>query len=377
MTNTLLIKRSATNSAPSSLNFGELAWSDNLSTLFIGKSGGLVEPVGGIGYFQSISENLTDLSLIPTTPSDEGTVPIVNSLGTLIGRKGNDLLSAIGVLGNYLPITGGTLTGPLSINHLAGVSLVTTKDVSIGIADPTLGMSFNPNDRLLTISGEIDRPGIAILNNPKTGTSLVNGDIAGRLSFTLSSLNYPLKTLGYLEAYAEGQDSNIGGALRVKIKTDGSSQLIEPLTINSKGDVLIGYGGHDITLPSPLSLATGDRLLSILSMDGAHGYLVMGQGLDKGVMRWDSGEFQYLSGSSWMPIGGSTSSYSETIGDGTSTSITVVHNLGTRDIIWQLYQTSGSYEDGIPRVRRLTTNSIQMVFNQAPALNSYRVVIHK
>lgn len=377
MTNTLLIKRSATNSAPTSLQFGELAWADNLSTLFIGKSGGLVQPVGGAGAFQVVNQNLTDISTISTEPSDENSVLIVDSTGTLIGKKGNDLLTAIGVVGNYLPLIGGTLTGPLSINHSTGTSLITTKDVAIGTSDPTLGMSFNTNDRLLTVSGNIDRPGITLLNNPKPGTLIVNGDIAGRLSFSLSSLGYPLKTITLLESYADGSDSNIGGALRLKVKLDGSSQLIEALTVDNKGDVLIGYGGQNISLPSPLSLSSGDRLLSLLALDGSSSYLVLGQGLDKGVMRWNTNQFQYFNGNTWIPIGGSNNKYAETIGDGVSTAITVVHNLGTRDVLWQLYQTSGSYEDGIPRVRRLTTNSIQLVFNSAPALNSYRVVIYK
>lgn len=67
--------------------------------------------------------------------------------------------------------------------------------------------------------------------------------------------------------------------------------------------------------------------------------------------------------------------YATTIGDGTSLSIVVTHNLGTRDVIVQFYNASGTYADDIADVERTTVNSITAKFKTAPAAGQYRVVV--
>lgn len=66
--------------------------------------------------------------------------------------------------------------------------------------------------------------------------------------------------------------------------------------------------------------------------------------------------------------------FSQDVGDGTSTNITVTHNLGTRDVIVQVYvkATNGVFE---PDVDRATTNTIILGYGIAPATNAHRVVI--
>lgn len=63
-----------------------------------------------------------------------------------------------------------------------------------------------------------------------------------------------------------------------------------------------------------------------------------------------------------------------TIGDGTSTSIAVTHNLNTRDVIVQLYDVS-TFDTVYANVTRNTTNQVTIVFGSAPALNDIRVMI--
>jgi hypothetical protein len=327
------------------------------------------------------SSNLNEISVIPSLTGDEGTIPIIDNTGTFIGRRGNDLLTAIGVVGFYLPLTGGTLTGPLSIQNTIGNSLITTRNVGIGLSDPTLGVVFNPNDTLLTVSGKVDRPGLLLLNNPKS--SITAGDVAGRVSFNLSSSTQPLKSVSIIEGYAEGVAVNIGGGLRFKVKADGSNLLLDSLTINSEGNILIGYGDQAPVLPSPLIPVVGDRNLTIAALPGSQGYLVLGQGNDKGTLRWASNNFQYYraSTSSWVSLDGggggssNTTAFTTDVGDGTNNSITVTHNLGSKNVIWQVYENGNSFEDVIPTVRRISNNALQFVFTVAPTLNQFKVVI--
>lgn len=73
---------------------------------------------------------------------------------------------------------------------------------------------------------------------------------------------------------------------------------------------------------------------------------------------------------------GNNVTFAATIGDGASTSIAVTHNLGTRDVIVQLYDRS-SYDTIRAEVVRNTTNQVTITTNTAIASNDARVLITK
>lgn len=68
--------------------------------------------------------------------------------------------------------------------------------------------------------------------------------------------------------------------------------------------------------------------------------------------------------------------YATDIGDGATTSITVTHNLGTRDVIVQLRDNSSPYSYVFANVSAATTNTITVDFAVAPASNKYRCIVH-
>jgi len=70
------------------------------------------------------------------------------------------------------------------------------------------------------------------------------------------------------------------------------------------------------------------------------------------------------------------SKFAANVGDGSATSYTITHNLGTRDVIVSVYESSGSYAEVICDVNHATTNTITLLFSVAPTLNQYRVVVH-
>jgi hypothetical protein len=70
------------------------------------------------------------------------------------------------------------------------------------------------------------------------------------------------------------------------------------------------------------------------------------------------------------------SKYATNVGDGSATSYTITHNLGTRDVIVSVYEGSGSYAEVICDVNHATTNTITLLFSVAPTSNQYRVVVH-
>ena len=68
--------------------------------------------------------------------------------------------------------------------------------------------------------------------------------------------------------------------------------------------------------------------------------------------------------------------HTETIGDGAATSIDVTHNLGTRNVMVQMFDSS-TYENVYAEVARTSTSAINIRFNTAPATNDVTVLITK
>ncbi len=63
------------------------------------------------------------------------------------------------------------------------------------------------------------------------------------------------------------------------------------------------------------------------------------------------------------------------VGDNSATQIDVTHNLGTKDVIVELYVNSGSNETVIADVSRPDTNTVRLNFAVAPTSNQYRCVV--
>lgn len=68
--------------------------------------------------------------------------------------------------------------------------------------------------------------------------------------------------------------------------------------------------------------------------------------------------------------------YVANVGDNASTSITITHNLGTRDVTVGVYLAASTYDEVECDVLHATTNTITLVFAVAPTTNQYRVVVH-
>ena len=68
--------------------------------------------------------------------------------------------------------------------------------------------------------------------------------------------------------------------------------------------------------------------------------------------------------------------FSAAIGDGTSTTINVAHNLGTQDVTTEVYQAGTPFARVETDVQHTDTNHVAIIFAAAPAANAHRVVVH-
>lgn len=67
--------------------------------------------------------------------------------------------------------------------------------------------------------------------------------------------------------------------------------------------------------------------------------------------------------------------YAANVGDGSNTSYTITHNLGTRDVTVAVYDNSSPYAEVICDVQHTSTTAITLLFSVAPTSNQYRVVV--
>ena len=67
--------------------------------------------------------------------------------------------------------------------------------------------------------------------------------------------------------------------------------------------------------------------------------------------------------------------YSVAIGDTSNTSFTVTHNLGTRDVMVSVRETSSPYAKVEPDIAMATTNTVTISFASAPTSNQYTVTV--
>jgi len=65
---------------------------------------------------------------------------------------------------------------------------------------------------------------------------------------------------------------------------------------------------------------------------------------------------------------------SDTIGDGSATAFVITHNMGTRDVIIQVYDAA-SYDTVIADVVRTSTDTATVTFSTAPASNAYVAIV--
>lgn len=82
----------------------------------------------------------------------------------------------------------------------------------------------------------------------------------------------------------------------------------------------------------------------------------------------------YSNSATWESGGAGGGVYSETIGDGTSTEITITHNLGTENIVYSVADAT-TKEFVFVQGEATTDDSLTLTFDQAPTQDEYNVTV--
>ena len=123
------------------------------------------------------------------------------------------------------------------------------------------------------------------------------------------------------------------------------------------------------TSGNPSLINTGGAIE--VKTDTSRGLSVDGNGLG---INAGSG-LTFSAGALTLDTGFGVRKYSTSIGDGSTTSYTVTHNFGTKDVTVQVYENGSSYAQVEADVEHTTTNAVTLAFASAPTSNQYRVVV--
>jgi hypothetical protein len=70
-----------------------------------------------------------------------------------------------------------------------------------------------------------------------------------------------------------------------------------------------------------------------------------------------------------------TKKYAANIGDGSTTTFTITHNLNTQDVVVTVRENAGPYNVVFADIQIIDANNIKLLFSQAPSSNQYRVIV--
>jgi hypothetical protein len=88
-----------------------------------------------------------------------------------------------------------------------------------------------------------------------------------------------------------------------------------------------------------------------------------------------TGDAEQLTAAQVKTMLGIKDTYAADIGNASATAITVTQNLGTYDVVVEVFRNSGNRDTIECLVRRSSTNAVVCEFNVAPGTNEYRVVV--
>ena len=313
----------------------------------------------------------------------------VDAQGRLTAAGEQDVATNLSIAGDTGTDTVDLLTDTLTVSGGEGIDVaVTNNTITVSAEDATYTnkgvASFSSTD--FTVTG-----GAVSLNKDPVIT--LSGDVSG--SATMTNLgDVTITTTIQPNSVALGTDTTgnyvatISGTAN-EIEVTGSGSETAAVTIGLPNDVEIAgnlqVGGNLNVIGTVNSVNTTqiniqDNKVKLNS--NATGTPVADAGIL--VERGDEADAEILwneTSDVWQigQVGGNyhniARKYATTIGDGSATSYTVTHNLATKDLTVQIFETNADYNQIEADVQHTSDSTVTVKFASAPTAGEYRVVI--
>ncbi len=340
-------------------------------------------------------------------PASDGQMIVATGAGAFQYESGATLRTSIGVdpagtdnstnvtlnttSHDYLSLSGQEITlGTIQNDDLANSSITIDGQVTSLGGSVTTDNDDVSNANLLTALANLESSGGAADQNIVIGTD--SGDtivITGNLQVSGTTTTVNSETVNIADNNIVLDSNNatsapIDGAGITISGGTGDDVGLKWVAASTQFNLFSGAGLADfeardtkvktLTINNVLVTSTSNELNTL---DGYLGSVTEFNYLkdlyDTGVT---STEFDYLDGVTsniqTQLDGKAASGYAADVGG--ATSVTILHNLGTRDVVVQLYDNT-TYDTVYADTIRLDTNNVRFLFRTAPAAAAYRCVI--
>lgn len=330
-------------------------------TITIGTTGLAFAQFSGSGSYAAGS-GLTLTGNSFSVNVDNSTVEI--SAGNL-QVKDNGITSAKMADGS-VELNTATVTGTLAAAN-GGTGASTASDNTV-FAGPATGGPSAPTFRALVAS---DIPNHST-DKLTSGTLGVARGGTGASTFTAGIVKSSGGTDALTTASTISLTSEVSGTLPVGNGGTGAT------TLNSNG-VLLGGGTSAV---SATTAGSANQVLRVPGAGGAPAFGAIALGSSDAVTGTlaiaNGGTGETTAAAALAALGG-TRKYVATIGNASNLTYTVTHNFNTRDVVVEVYENDATSprnrEKVYPDIKHDTVDTVDIIFAEAPASNSIRVVI--
>lgn len=313
----------------------------------------------------------------------------VDAQGRLTAAGERDVATSLSIAGDTGTDTVNLLTDTLTVSGGEGIDVaVTNNTITVSAEDATYTnkgvASFSSTD--FTVTG-----GAVSLNKDPVIT--LSGDVSG--SATMTNLgDVTITTTVQPNSVALGTDTTgdyvatiVGTANEITVSPNsGESAAVTiglPDNVEITGNLQVGGNLNVVgTVNSVNTTQINIEDNKVKLNSNATGTPVADAGLL--VERGNEADAEILwneTSDVWQigQVGGNyhniARKYATTIGDGSATSYTVTHNLATKDLTVQIFETNADYNQIEADVQHTSDSTVTVKFASAPTAGEYRVVI--
>jgi len=270
-------------------------------------------------------------------------------------------------------LTGGGTSGAVTLNVIGGTGITANADdiaiTNTGVTAASYGSSTAIPVIAINAQGQITSASTASISSSLTiaADSGSNDTVTvGTDTLTFAGTSNEIETTVSNNQIQIGLPNNVtvGGNLIISgnLTVSGTTTTVNTETINLADNIIL-LNSNATGTPSENSGIEVER------GDSTNVSLRWNEGSDIWEYTKDGSNFKTI-----QSIQEST--FAANVGDGSATSYAVDHNLGSRDVIVQLYDAS-SYDTVYADVVRTTANRVTLTFGAAPSSNDIRILVSK
>jgi len=354
--------------------------------------------IGGTGltstYDDTAGTTTLDLDNTAVTAGSYGSstaIPTftVDAQGRLTAASTATLATALSIAGDTGTDTVSLLTDTLTIAGGEGIDVaVTNNTITVSAEDATSSNKgvarFDSTD--FTVSS-----GAVTLN--KDSVITLSGDVSG--SGTMTNLgDVTITTTVQPNSVALGTDTTgnyiatIAGTAN-EIEVSGSGSETAAVTIGLPDDVTITNNltvGGNLNVTGTINSVNTTQVNIVDNKINLNTDFTGSPTADAGIrvergtssdveILWNETDDRWTLTNNGSNYHGIARKYAASIGDGSATSYTVTHSLGTKDVTVHVYDNSSPYAQVETDVEHSGNDTVAISFASAPTSNQYRVVI--